>query len=235
MTALDPATWERVRGVWAALAGADAFPETGSHVVVNAASEMCPPGWCGVVALGDGILATAPDDERRARVAARLARLAVTDSWASAFGDVVETRGPARLAYIDLHVFPDEDEPPFTEVCSVRDEAVAVFVAGVPDDERLDASIEDCTSPLACVRRDGAIVAAAGYRVWRDEFAHISVLVASSHRGEGLATTVGRDVTRSALEHGLVPQWRARVPASQTVARKLGYVDVGQQISVHLP
>jgi hypothetical protein len=234
VTGLADSTWVRVRGVWAALAGADVFP-VGSHVVVNATSEICPPGWCGVVAVGDGMLATAPDDARHARLRARLDTLAVTDDWSAAFGDRTDVRGPARLAYIDLHVFPDEDEPPRTEVVSVHDDAIAPFVAGVPEDERLDASIEDCTSPLACVRLDGVIVAAAGYRVWRDTLAHISVLVATGHRGEGLATTVGRDVTRAALEHGLVPQWRARVPASQAVARKLGYVDVGQQISINLP
>jgi RimJ/RimL family protein N-acetyltransferase len=234
VTALDPATWARVRGVWAALAGADEFPASGARIVVNAAAQICPPGWCGVVALGDGILATASDDVRRDLLAARLDQLSASDDWASVFGDVREVRGPARLAYIDLRVFPDEDEPPFTEVHRVGDDAVAAFLAGVSAADRDEAGLEDSTSPLACVRRDGNIVAAAGYRVWRDALAHVSVLVAPEHRGAGLATTVARDVTRSAIEHNLVPQWRARAVASQAVAHKLGYVDVGQQISVHL-
>ncbi|HEX5095149.1 MAG TPA: GNAT family N-acetyltransferase [Acidimicrobiia bacterium] len=235
MTALDPGTWARGRGVWAALAGADVFPESGARVVVNAESQICPPDWCGVVALGDGVLATTPDEARRGRLVEQCNDLGPADDWAIAFADVAEVRGPARLAYIDLRVFPDEDEPPFTEVLRVGDDAVAAFVAGVPAADRDEAGLEGCTSPLACVRHDGAIVAAAGYRIWREELAHMSVLVAPDHRGAGLATTVARDMTRSALEHGLIPQWRARPAASQAVARKIGYVDVGQQISIKLP
>jgi GNAT superfamily N-acetyltransferase len=231
---LAPATWKRVRGVWASLTGTGAFPDAGVHVVVNATSQICPRGWCGVVALGDGMLASAPDDLRRAQLTERLERLAVTDDWSAAFAGAAEVRGPARLAYIDLRMFPDEDEPAHTEVCRVGDDAVAEFVAAVPAEDRDEAGLQDNTSLLACLRRDGVIVAAAGYRVWLDELAHVSVLVAPEHRGAGLATMVARDATRSALEHGLIPQWRARPPASQAVARKLGYVDLGQQISVNL-
>ena len=81
---------------------------------------------------------------------------------------------------------------------------------------------------------DARIVAAAGYRVWLDDVAHISVLVAPGHRGAGLATTVGRAATKHAFAHGFVAQWRARPAASQAVARKLGYVEIGQQIVLRL-
>ena len=113
-------------------------------------------------------------------------------------------------------------------------EAIAAFLALVPEDDRDEASIDECTSPLACIRADGMIVAAAGYRVWLDDVAHISVLVAPDHRGAGLATTVARAATEHAFAHGFVAQWRARPAASQAVARKLGYVELGQQISIRL-
>jgi RimJ/RimL family protein N-acetyltransferase len=60
------------------------------------------------------------------------------------------------------------------------------------------------------------------------------VLVDPALRGRGLATAVARTATEHAYANGLVPQWRAVPFASRAVARKLGYVEVGQQISVRL-
>src|SRR5262249_12305546 len=100
--------------------------------------------------------------------------------------------------------------------------------------DRGEAGIEACTSGLACIRRDEQLVAAAGYRVWLDDIAHLSVLVDPRHRGRQLAAMAAGSATEHALAHGLLAQWRARPPVSRAVARKLGYVDVGQQISLRL-
>ncbi|MYV58866.1 GNAT family N-acetyltransferase, partial [Streptomyces sp. SID4931] len=43
---------------------------------------------------------------------------------------------------------------------------------------------------------------------------------------------VAHAATAHALAAGLLPQWRARPPASRRVARALGYREVGRQLSV---
>ena len=62
----------------------------------------------------------------------------------------------------------------------------------------------------------------------------LGVLTARDARGRGHATLVAAAATADALAAGLLPQWRARVPASQRVAAKLGYRTLGHQLSVHL-
>jgi GNAT superfamily N-acetyltransferase len=92
------------------------------------------------------------------------------------------------------------------------------------------------TSPVFVTRAaDGSVSAACGYRIWRDTLAHMCVLTHPDHRGRGLATMVGSAATAYALDAGLVPQWRARVPASIAVAAALGYTMLGAQLSFRLP
>ena len=235
IAALDPTTLERIRTMWARLAGAHAFPEEGKRIITNPASQICPSGWSGVVAIGDGIIATVPDDSRRERLTSMLHDLAANDDWSSAYSHALEVRGPARLAYLDRRVLRfHERNAPACEFVSVDDEDVAAFLTRVPSADRDEAGIEACSAALACVRDDGGIVAAAGYRVWLGIVAHMSVLVAPHHRAIGLATTVARAATRRAVDHDLTPQWRAGPAASQAVARKIGYLDLGQQLSIRL-
>jgi GNAT superfamily N-acetyltransferase len=193
---------------------------------------MCPRGWAGVVSIGDGILATVPESTDVRRFVGALDGVAPLGDWTAAFADAIELRGPARLAYADGVVV--STGAPETELCETRDEDVSEFLQRVPAADREEAGIAECTSPLACVRDGRVIVAAAGYRVWLDDVAHLSVLVAPEYRGTGLATAVSAAATSHALERGLLAQWRARPAASQAVARRIGYVELGQQLSLRL-
>jgi RimJ/RimL family protein N-acetyltransferase len=78
------------------------------------------------------------------------------------------------------------------------------------------------------------VVAAAGYDRWPAGTAHLCVLTHLDHRGHGHATRVAAVATADALAAGLLPQWRARVPASLRVADKLGYRVLGVQRSLRL-
>ncbi|MFE0653731.1 GNAT family N-acetyltransferase [Streptomyces sp. NPDC059534] len=66
-------------------------------------------------------------------------------------------------------------------------------------------------------------VAGAGYRNWPRRTAHISVLTAPEARGRGLARITASAAVAHALAAGLVPQWRARPPASRRVDAALGF------------
>ncbi|WP_442789096.1 GNAT family N-acetyltransferase [Kitasatospora sp. NBC_01302] len=86
------------------------------------------------------------------------------------------------------------------------------------EEDSREAGLWEITSPAFVVRDAGEVVAAAGYRSWPSRTAHISVLTAPAWRGRGLARVTGSAAAAHALAAGLLPQWRARVPASRRVA-----------------
>ncbi|WP_425321545.1 GNAT family N-acetyltransferase [Catellatospora chokoriensis] len=84
------------------------------------------------------------------------------------------------------------------------------------------------------VRSGSHVVAAAGYRRWPGQAAHMCVLTAPPHRGRGLARIVGGAAVADALANDLLPQWRARPEPSRRVARALGFHELGTQLSVRI-
>lgn len=79
--------------------------------------------------------------------------------------------------------------------------------------------------------------AGAGYDIWSGILAHLGVLAAPGHRGQGHATFITKVVIEDAMAAGLIPQWRARTDntASIRTALKSGFVACGSQTSVLLP
>ena len=55
------------RELWEYLAGTTAGFAPAISVAVAPRSSLCPPGWAGIVVIGDAVLATAPD-HRTARL-----------------------------------------------------------------------------------------------------------------------------------------------------------------------
>ncbi|HST67414.1 MAG TPA: hypothetical protein VLM05_19735, partial [Mycobacteriales bacterium] len=95
---MDNVTRDRARGLWEELAGGRFPAAGGARVVETATSRLCPPGWAGIILLGDALLATAPTAEQAA-----LLRAALPDAGAfPAAGELpaTETLGPAELAYL---------------------------------------------------------------------------------------------------------------------------------------
>ncbi|MGV9268319.1 GNAT family N-acetyltransferase [Kitasatospora sp. NPDC003701] len=77
-------------------------------------------------------------------------------------------------------------------------------------------------------------VAAAGCRRRPGRAAHLGVLTVPGRRGRGLARATGSAVVAHALAAGLLPHWRARVPASRRVVAALGFRELGEQFGVEL-
>ncbi|MEY9860294.1 hypothetical protein ABH935_005931 [Catenulispora sp. GAS73] len=62
------------RELWTDIAAAPVtFPDRGISVVASAGSRMCPPGWVGLVVLGDTGIATTPDEATAHAMHTRLA------------------------------------------------------------------------------------------------------------------------------------------------------------------
>jgi hypothetical protein len=89
---------DRARLLWCTLAAAPvAFPRRGVAVVVAPESRLCPPGWCGVVTLGESAIATVPRDELKPVLLATRGRLPAGVAHVSVLtAPSHRGRGPAR-------------------------------------------------------------------------------------------------------------------------------------------
>ncbi|SOD64117.1 Protein N-acetyltransferase, RimJ/RimL family [Streptomyces zhaozhouensis] len=231
-----------VRARWEGWAGVPvSFPATGEvNVVVAPDSGLCPPGWVGVVTLEGAGIATAPSRPSAAAVRAALDTLPVgarpaPDAVRGAL-PVAEVLGPAALAYVSAEGFRPRAAPARVPVerLPARHADLARLAELASREEVGEASLDGITSPAFAVRDGGRVVAAAGYERWPGGVAHVCVLTGARWRGRGLARTTASAAVAHALAAGLVPQWRARVPASRSVAAALGFRELGTQVSLLL-
>jgi RimJ/RimL family protein N-acetyltransferase len=229
---VDDATRARARALWEELAGGR-FPEPGGvRVIGTTTSRLCPPGWAGIVTLEGAVLATAPTADQAALLAESLPDVSLLP--------VAESLGPAKLGYLapgDFQSYGDErpGDPahPAPGVEWAGPEVVAALLAAADPAEAAESGLAGLPR-AAVVRSGGRVVAAAGYERWPARTAHLCVLTDPGHRVRGHATRVAAVATADALAAGLLPQWRARVPASLRVADKLGYRILGEQRSLRL-
>ncbi|MFD3993165.1 GNAT family N-acetyltransferase [Streptomyces sp. NPDC058583] len=213
-------------------------------MVVSPTSALCPPSWAGIVVLGDAAIATAPTESAALVLRRALASVPVGSltrpEMVRAVLPVSDVLGPASLAYLSGADFRAAPAPAPAHPHG----AVEHLASAHPDFQWLlrsaepeavaESGMEEITSPAFVVREDTEVVAAAGYRVWPAETAHVCVLTHPRWRGRRLARHAGSAAVAHALAAGLLPQWRARPPASRRVARSLGFRELGSQLSVRL-
>ena len=84
---------------------------------------------------------------------------------------------------------------------------------------------------------DGTLGALAGYRIWDERIAHLSIVGARRHGGQGHGTAAVARAARHALDAGLLPQYRtlANNAPSRGIARRLGFETYGYSVFVRLP
>jgi GNAT acetyltransferase len=229
----------RVQDLWVDLAGvATSFPADGVRVVVAAESRLCPPAWAGIVLLGQCGIATAPDAAtarflRESLTGRPLRSVVEAERWSGEYG-VSEVLGPASLAYLDEQEFRPASG--IADVARVRPGRpdLAGLLADVSEDDVAESGIAEITSPVFVVRNGARVVAAAGYCHWPRSVAHLCVLAGSHFRGRGFARAVASAAVAEALRHQLLPQWRARPVASRRLARRLGFRELGDQVSIRI-
>src|ERR1700722_130919 len=81
----------RAMELWENLAGTAAEFAPAISVAVSPRSYLCPPGWAGIVVIGDAALATAPDHETARLVEQALSGLPAASLTST---DVLSTRLP---------------------------------------------------------------------------------------------------------------------------------------------
>ena len=188
--------------------------------------------------IGDAALATAPDPETARLVGQALSGLpAASLTGTGVLGrrlPIAEMRGPAALAYLDVADFRPQPGGAVTTPLDLDHPGVRQFLLAADADDLEESGIQEITTPAFAVCEQGQVVAAAGYRDWPYDTAHLSVLTASAARGRGLARAAASAAVAHAIEAGRLPQWRARPEASRRVARALGFRELGSQVSIHL-
>lgn len=231
----------RARGLWEGLAGVPVSfaPTGGVNVVVSPESALCPLGWVGVVALSGSAIVTVPSESAAVIVRDALASLPVEDVVDGVVVrevlPVARVLGPATLAYASPEGFrPVEAGALTVEQLPSNDLELRLLEQAAGHEDAGEAALDEITSPVFVVREHGQVVAAAGYRAWPGRTAHIGVLTAPQARGRGLARVTGSAAVARALAAGLLPQWRARPPASRRVAAALGFEELGSQLSLEI-
>ena len=224
------------RELWEYLAGTAGFAPAIS-VAVAPQSSLCPPGWAGIVVIGDAVLATALDHGTALLVEQALsglpaARLTGAEVLRRRLR-IAEIRGPAALAYLD----PADFRPRPGRITGPLDldhPGLQRFLMAADADDVEESGMQQITSPAFAVCEHGQVVAAAGYRDWPCGTAHLSVLTAAAARGRGLARAAASAAVAHAIGEGRLPQWRARPEASRRIARALGFRELGSQVSIRL-
>lgn len=234
----DDALLEHAQRLWATLAATPVtFTASAIEVAVSPQSLLCPPGWVGIVVVGNDVIATAPDGNTAKIVRQALNGLppaATTDPAAvSARLPISEILGPATLAYCDTARFQPR-ESSAVQPSPVHHADMATLLTRVSAEDAAESGLEEITSPAFVVRSGSEIIAAAGYRAWPSDTAHLSVLTDPVVRGRGLARIVATAAVAAALQANLLPQWRARPAASRRVAQALGFSELGSQLSFRL-
>jgi GNAT superfamily N-acetyltransferase len=209
------------------------------NVVVSPESALCPLGWVGVVALSGSAIVTVPSESAAVIVRDALASLPVEDVVDGVVVrevlPVARVLGPATLAYASPEGFrPVEAGALTVEQLPSNDLELRLLEQAAGHEDAGEAALDEITSPVFVVREHGQVVAAAGYRAWPGRTAHIGVLTAPQARGRGLARVTGSAAVARALAAGLLPQWRARPPASRRVAAALGFEELGSQLSLEI-
>jgi GNAT superfamily N-acetyltransferase len=187
------------------------------------------------------VLATVPTPELAAPVRDALAAVPVHEAtmpghFAAGF-EVHEVLGPAALAYADTECFRPAPTPRGWRATSVEPGCpeLMAFLGRCPADDADESGLAEATAPVSVVL-DGqdSIIATCGWRVWSGATAHLGVLTAPAARGQGAGRVAASAAVDRALAAGLLPQWRARIPASRAVAAALGFVEVGAQLSLRV-
>ncbi|HEX6036657.1 GNAT family N-acetyltransferase [Longimicrobium sp.] len=239
---LSPATVDALDGYWVAWLGVPrsrlraSRPLAVPHAGLGDYAGMYAQAFGGapIVSLPPALL------ERYGPDAARAAGGGLVDDerWRAVFGERLEAVvGPAVIAYADAGTLR-----PFGVDAEVRllDEADrpalrALRAAVSPEAwEHGGSTLGD--APVAGVFADGALAAVSGYEVWGRRIAHLAVVTRPDLRGRGLGAAAVALAARTALDAGLVAQYRtlASNTSSMAIARRLGFVGYAASLAVRL-
>jgi GNAT superfamily N-acetyltransferase len=217
---------------WARLLGVARLERM--SVLVDAVSPITRAGWIGILTVGDTVTVRVPRDDLVGPLTGALAGLAPVDAADPSVvgarlpvGAVIDTLGPAALFY------PPAGWSPRGLPAEVEQAELDALLAAADEADLDESGIAECEETVFGSWTDaGTHAAVAGSRRWPNGVAHLSVYASPDHRNQGHARRAGAAAVAHALDDGLLPQWRARVVASQRVAVAIGLDRVGAQLGL---
>lgn len=162
----------------------------------------------------------------------------LTDPVAAAeyFGPITQVRGPALLFY-GRPMSTTTTQHEVVGPVPVDDDRVCALLQDTSVEDREEAALEATTSGIyLALDGSGAPGAGCGWREWPNRIGHVAVISARAHRREGYAFSAAHAALSAAAGSGLLPQWRAALGNSGSVAlaTRLGLHLAGRQMSVEL-
>jgi GNAT superfamily N-acetyltransferase len=223
----------RALTAWAGLAAVESL--TRFQVLVRPRTPLCPPGWIGILRLQDTVTVAVPHlglvPTLHAALVDEPPASAATSDIATCIPGVVDVLGPAALFFASAT--PSRRYDPQVHRANVGE--LAGLFASVSAADLNESGLEEITSTASIIKDDnGTIVAACGYQRWPQNIAHLSVLAHPAYRNRGAGRAVAAAAIAHALDENLLVQWRARPDASKAVARALGLVELGAQLSIRI-
>ena len=232
------ATIEHVRALWRSLTNApEGFTEP--LTIVESDDHRCsPPGWVGIVSIADAVVVSSPQShvEHVQGTLRQLEPEALANPLHVERALTHEGKlAPALLFY--AHTRPGTISGVVSAV-DMDDERVRKVISDAAPAEVDEAGLDtDAIGLSLAVDSDGGPGAICGWHSWPHDVAHMGVLTARASRGTGCGTRAAAHAVGSAIDRGQLPQWRAAAAndASIALARSLGLIEVGWQLSLAPP
>lgn len=160
------------------------------------------------------------------------------DRWRAVFGERAQAVvGPAAIAYADAGTLRNAHADARTRVLGDADRrALDAFRGALAAREWEDGGPDPGSDRVIGAFAGGELAAVAGYEVWGGCIAHLFVVTHPAHRGRGLGAFAAALAARTALDGGLIPQYRALESNTQSIriARRLGFVPYATSLAVRL-
>ena len=152
-------------------------------------------------------------------------------------GNVTRVIGPALLHYADRSCFAPVPAPS-TRALTTADAAAFADLAAACQAEDWEPKEFAVDSGVAhgSFSAEGTLMACAGYRIWAERIAHVSVVTRPSARSQGYGTRAVAHAVGQALAVGLLAQYRVleHNTASRRIAAKLGFQPYGFTVAARL-
>jgi hypothetical protein len=144
--------------------------------------------------------------------------------------------GPAWMGYAAVETFRPDQHGTARLLTPADEPAFLRFRAACPALDWEHGGSAFGTHPLAGQFIGDALVALAGYELWGEQIAHISVVTLPVYRGHHYGAAVVSVLAETALTQMLIPQYRtlrANTP-SMALAAALGFVAYAESVAVRL-
>jgi GNAT superfamily N-acetyltransferase len=139
--------------------------------------------------------------------------------------DAERILGPAEVNYADETSFRSESSHRSRALSTSDSDAYRVLVAALDPTEVEDSGVSSDAFPAFGAFSADILCSVASYKVWKTSIAHISVATHPNYRRHGFAKAAVQALAATALDCGLILQWRAVAwnKNSLSLARDLGF------------